>query len=128
MTGSMSETRLSKEEWSKLDGLLGKHGFGGYYDLVESLKTVLERVGNGKLKKGWQEKVKDLPNAVNLLLKVTVQTERRVGQGVGAGFPQPPSNLPKEEAKEAFSPASASHEPPKTLLGRDPNNLGGCDP
>ena len=77
---------------------------------MESLKTVLERVGNGKLKKGWQEKVKDLPTVVNLLLKVTVQG--RVGQDVVAGF-QPPSHLPKQEATEAFSPASSSHEPPK---------------
>ena len=122
----MSETSsLSKDEWSRLDELLGKHGFGGYYDLVECLKTVLERVGNGKLKTGWQEKAKDLPTVVNLLLKVTVQG--RVGQGVVAGF-RPPSHLVEEEAKEAFSPASASHEPPKTLPGRNPNNLGGCDP
>lgn len=33
-------TRLSKDDWNQLDDLLGKHGFGGYYDLVECLKLV----------------------------------------------------------------------------------------
>ena len=37
--------RLSKEDWDKLDTLLGKHGFGGYYDLVESLKMVAGDLG-----------------------------------------------------------------------------------
>lgn len=43
----MTEFRLPKEEWKKLDELLGKHGFGGYYDLVESLKDVGSRLGIG---------------------------------------------------------------------------------
>jgi len=71
--------RLSKEDWEKLDGLLGKHGFGGYYDLVESLRMVLQRVENGKLEKGWEQEAKDLPTVVGLLLRVTVNkplTER----------------------------------------------------
>ena len=32
--------RLSRRDWSELDRLLGLHGFGGYYDLVESLKVI----------------------------------------------------------------------------------------
>jgi len=31
---------LTKDEWDKLDTLLGKHGFGGYYDLLECLKSL----------------------------------------------------------------------------------------
>ena len=33
--------RLSKTDWNTLDDLLGKVGFGGYYDLVEVLKTII---------------------------------------------------------------------------------------
>ena len=42
-----SNIRLSREEWNQLDNLLGKHGFGGYYDLVECLKIVLIDLGFG---------------------------------------------------------------------------------
>jgi hypothetical protein len=31
-------TKLSKEDWQQLDILLGKAGFGGYYDLIECLR------------------------------------------------------------------------------------------
>jgi|GEM_PF-5738510 hypothetical protein len=34
-------TRLSKEEWRELDTLLSKVGFGGYYDVVECLRTII---------------------------------------------------------------------------------------
>lgn len=34
-------TKLPYNDWDKLDDLLGKHGFGGYYDLVECLKHAL---------------------------------------------------------------------------------------
>lgn len=45
----MSEYRLSREDWNKLDDLLGKHGFGGYYDLVETLKDTASHLGIGNL-------------------------------------------------------------------------------
>ncbi|MDH5441530.1 MAG: hypothetical protein OEZ48_00215 [Candidatus Bathyarchaeota archaeon] len=63
--------RLSKDDWNKLNDLLSKHGFGGYYDLVECLKTVLRRIGDRKLKEGWDQEVKDLPGVVRLLLEVS---------------------------------------------------------
>jgi len=31
---------MNREDWNKLDELLGKEGFGGYYDLVECLKDI----------------------------------------------------------------------------------------
>lgn len=31
-------TRLNKMDWDKLDDLIGKMSFGGYYDLMEFLK------------------------------------------------------------------------------------------
>ena len=64
----MSETRLSKEEWAKLDDLLGRHGFGGYYDLVECLKTSLERVTRLTDPGFCADDVKDLPTVVKALM------------------------------------------------------------
>ena len=40
-------TRLSYHEWNQLDNLIGKHGFGGYYDLIECLKDVATHLGIG---------------------------------------------------------------------------------
>ncbi len=37
--------RLSRGDWAELDSLLGKHGFGGYYDLVECLRMVAGDLG-----------------------------------------------------------------------------------
>lgn len=70
----MTKIWMNKEDWNKLDALLGKHGFGGYYDLVECLKIVLGRVGKGKLKDDWENKTKDLYAVVHLLLNVTKET------------------------------------------------------
>lgn len=41
----MSDRRLPYKEWEKLDELLGKHGFGGYYDLIECLKDIAGQLG-----------------------------------------------------------------------------------
>ena len=57
---------LSKDDWDALDNLLSKHGFGGYYDLVESLKIVLSRITKGQLD---LTKIKDLPSVVAALMK-----------------------------------------------------------
>jgi len=62
-------SRLSKEEWNQLDNLLSKHGFGGYYDLLECLKMILCRVAKGKIKR--EEEIKDLKTVVELLLHFT---------------------------------------------------------
>jgi len=46
--GAFSEVgflRLSREDWERLDELLGKHGWGGYYDLVECLRMVAGDLG-----------------------------------------------------------------------------------
>lgn len=67
----MSKTRLERSEWDMLDALLAKHGFGGYYDLVESLKLIAGRVGKKQLKKGWNSVKLDLPTVVQLLLSIT---------------------------------------------------------
>lgn len=58
---------LSEEDWSKLDELLGKHGFGGYYDLVECLKMALEKVVRLKDPGFCADDVKDLPTVVTAL-------------------------------------------------------------
>ena len=62
--------RLSKEDWNKLDDLLGKHGFGGYYDLIECLKMTLVELGFGNTGielDGCDAMKLNLPEVVKLL-------------------------------------------------------------
>lgn len=58
------EYRLSRENWEQLDALIGKHGFGGYYDLVECLKGVLSKLEPEKN----HDEIKDLPTVVHALM------------------------------------------------------------
>lgn len=62
-------TRLSREDWNLLDKLLGKHGWGGYYDLVEVLKNVAGQLGIScvGLDLGDPEEKTDLPQIVQYL-------------------------------------------------------------
>jgi len=67
--------RLSKEDWNKLDDLLGKMGFGGYYDLLEVLKESAFRLCKDKIedeekKEMWKATIreeKDLCTLVSLI-------------------------------------------------------------
>lgn len=53
---------MNREDWNKLDELLGKEGFGGYYDLVECLKDIA---------RSWITDVKDeLTNIEKIISKV----------------------------------------------------------
>jgi len=36
---------LSREDFEELDRLFGKLGYGGYYDFLESLKEIGDRIG-----------------------------------------------------------------------------------
>jgi len=65
-------TRLAYKEWNRLDDLLGMHGWGGYYDLVECIKGDLSTLGaeyctepGGLL--DIYESIKTLPEALELL-------------------------------------------------------------
>lgn len=58
--------KLSYKEWSLLDDLLSKHGFGGYYDLLESIKDIAGGLGIGLTGLDLQD-VKDLTTAVMTL-------------------------------------------------------------
>ena len=57
---------LNKKDWNQLDDLLGKHGFGGYYDLVESLKICLGNLGFAETGI-CVEDIKTLPDVVQIL-------------------------------------------------------------
>ena len=59
-------TRLSREDWNLLDDLLGRHGFGGYYDLVECLKMVAGDLGIGMTGLDTSDKM-SLPQVVQYL-------------------------------------------------------------
>ena len=57
-------SRLSREEWYQLDTLIGKHGFGGYYDLVECLNIMAENISKMTDPHMPVERQKSLSNAV----------------------------------------------------------------
>ena len=61
--------RLSYNNWRQLDTLIGKHGFGGYYDLIECLKDVATHLGIGAtgLDLNDPEDKTDLPQIVAYL-------------------------------------------------------------
>ena len=61
---SKKDVRLSQEDWDTLDDLLAKHGFGGYYDLVECLKGVILKFR----KNADLFEVRDLPTVVRILM------------------------------------------------------------
>lgn len=63
----MDNIRLPKAKWEQLDGLLGEHGFGGYYDLVECLKIVGGNIGLWMSKYDSSDSY-SLPDIMNLLL------------------------------------------------------------
>lgn len=66
-------TKLSKEDWNQLDDLLAKHGFGGYYDLVECLKMVLSRMTAGHAD---SRMIKDLSTIVHLLMNTKIEVKK----------------------------------------------------
>ena len=63
--------KLNKEDWNKLDGLLSKVGFGGYYDLVECLKTILRNLTFEDVRFDVKlDKETDIHLLVSLILKI----------------------------------------------------------
>ena len=64
--------KLPRDEWKKLDDLLTKVGFGGYYDLLECLRDVGRRF-NRKLEasEDWS-KEDDLHTMVKVLMKLRI--------------------------------------------------------
>jgi len=38
--------KLPKDEWNQLNKLLGKIGFGGYYDCIEVLRSIAIKLSN----------------------------------------------------------------------------------
>jgi len=65
---SPESRRLSYPDWDKLDTLLGKHGFGGYYDLMECLKDVAGHLGFFNTGIDLHESNIDLPQMVRFLM------------------------------------------------------------
>ena len=66
------EEWLSQEDFDVLDELIGRHGFGGYYDFLEVLKMIITKADIlNRLKKDWEKNIKTLPEAVELLNIIT---------------------------------------------------------
>lgn len=65
--------RLSREDWDALDDLLGKHGYGGYYDFLECLKIIGRNISAGFLRKNGDlqmidtDEVKSIPEMMAIL-------------------------------------------------------------
>ena len=58
--------KLAYKDWELLDDLLSKHGFGGYYDLLESIKDIARGLGISHTGLDLND-VKDLTTAVMTL-------------------------------------------------------------
>ena len=63
--------RLSKSDWNRLDELLGKIGFGGYYDLIEVLRDIVCNLKPDLSKKIRKES--DLHTLVTLIYRLSEQ-------------------------------------------------------
>jgi 5-methylcytosine-specific restriction endonuclease McrBC regulatory subunit McrC len=65
--------KLSKEEWTQFDGLLGKLGFGGYYDLMACLKMIVMNL-TPEINQGQKDiigKEYDMQTLVLLIIKLS---------------------------------------------------------
>lgn len=68
-------TKLYGEDWKKLDDLLGKVGFGGYFDMVETLKTIASNLAKKLLeteedKDKWYATIKEEKDILTLVLLI----------------------------------------------------------
>jgi len=68
-------TRLSKEEWNLLDDLLGKIGFGGYYDMLEYLNMVASDLA--KIAGKEVDKQRNLKDAITTISGLTIIIKRK---------------------------------------------------
>lgn len=71
----MKKGWLSRTDFDKLDELLGKLGYGGYYDFLQCLKQIASRSGAIYLKKGddilaWD--VDDIKTIPEMMAMITV--------------------------------------------------------
>lgn len=82
---------LSRKDFTKLDDLLSKLGYGGYYDFLECLKTIASNIGAVYFYKGddlqaWDlEDVKTIPELMTMLMvwsdKVAVWMAKKENEG-----------------------------------------------
>ena len=76
--------KLNREDWNKLDDLLGKIGFGGYYDFLEVLKIGAYKLCKTQLKeeerKKWEYTIRketDLKMLVHLINHLILKERKR---------------------------------------------------
>lgn len=69
---------LTREEWNQLDDLLGKHGFGGYYDLVECLNIAAQNISKMTDPHMPVYRQKSLPNAMLNLQGIIIILEEQI--------------------------------------------------
>jgi len=69
-------TKLTKEEWSQLDLLLSKIGFGGYYDVMEVLRMSASNLAKRMLeteedRQKWKKTIEGEKDLRTLILLIS---------------------------------------------------------
>ena len=63
--------KLTKEQWNQLDTLLGKIGFGGYYDLMELLRqtgwNLTKIISDWETRQKWYKTIEEEKDMVTLV-------------------------------------------------------------
>lgn len=62
---------MNYEEWAKLDDLLNKEGYGGYYDLLELLKSYIRQWHEDKFGTEDIEKLDTIIQGIKTLHQAT---------------------------------------------------------
>jgi len=67
----MTKMKLNKKDWTELDRLLGKMGFGGYYDCIEVLRSATSKLAKDKkLTEDFQDFIREEDDLQVLVLLV----------------------------------------------------------
>jgi len=67
--------KLPKDQWNQLDKLLGKIGFGGYYDCIEVLRSIAIKLSDKN--EDLIEKIREEDDLLVLILVISKLSGRQ---------------------------------------------------
>jgi len=71
--------KLNKKDWNELDRLLGKIGFGGYYDCIEVLRSTASKLAKDKkLTEDFQDFIREEDDLQILIVLINQLARRKV--------------------------------------------------
>jgi len=71
--------KLNKKDWNELDRLLGKMGFGGYYDCIEVLRSAASKLAKDKkLSDDLQDFIQEEDDLQILIVLINQLARRKV--------------------------------------------------